>query len=182
MEDEHLDTIPATESDKFIKSIAENLVLTPSESEDASDGVCDFPVCDDFPKSRLVTFSIPLFDINDDCTSSDDESFFEEDVPMENFNFFSNSLLILMKKSFLPSASISAKYVVEVRHVIWMNKIQDVWRIAKILISKIWWWMCVLLLEMDFDGACGGERDFFLRGGEGVLSIGYSSLEDVRLI
>ncbi|GKB05768.1 hypothetical protein Tco_0833963 [Tanacetum coccineum] len=29
--------------------------------------------------------------------------------------------------------------------------------------------ICVLLLEMDFDGACGGERDFFLGGGEGVL-------------
>ncbi|GJX54735.1 hypothetical protein Tco_0283104 [Tanacetum coccineum] len=40
---------------------------------------------------------------------------------------------------------------------------------------------CVLLLEMDFDGACGGERDFFLGGGEGVLSFGCSLLEDVRL-
>ncbi|GJT79132.1 hypothetical protein Tco_1045857 [Tanacetum coccineum] len=40
---------------------------------------------------------------------------------------------------------------------------------------------CVLLLEIDFDEACGGERDFFLGGGEGVLSFGCSSLEDVRL-
>ncbi|GJQ99240.1 hypothetical protein Tco_0522225 [Tanacetum coccineum] len=40
---------------------------------------------------------------------------------------------------------------------------------------------CVLLLEMDFEGACGGERDLFLGGGEGVLSFGCSSLEDVRL-
>ncbi|GJX85133.1 RNA-directed DNA polymerase, eukaryota [Tanacetum coccineum] len=40
---------------------------------------------------------------------------------------------------------------------------------------------CVLLLEMDFDRACGGKRDFFLGGGEGVLSFGCSSLEDVRL-
>ncbi|GKD79791.1 hypothetical protein Tco_1342412 [Tanacetum coccineum] len=35
--------------------------------------------------------------------------------------------------------------------------------------------------EMDFDGACGGERDFFLGSGEGVLLFGCSSLEDVRL-
>ncbi|GJR53726.1 hypothetical protein Tco_1404247 [Tanacetum coccineum] len=35
--------------------------------------------------------------------------------------------------------------------------------------------------EMDFDRACGGERDFFLGGGEGVLSFGCSSLKDVRL-
>nr|GEW15523.1 hypothetical protein [Tanacetum cinerariifolium] len=32
------------------------------------------------------------------------------------------------------------KHVVEVRHV-WMYIIQNVWRIGKILISKIWWWM-----------------------------------------
>ncbi|GKA06585.1 hypothetical protein Tco_0685809 [Tanacetum coccineum] len=31
-----------------------------------------------------------------------------------------------------------------------------------------------------FDGACGGESDFFLGSGEGVLSFGCSSLEDVR--
>ncbi|GJY40950.1 hypothetical protein Tco_0428220 [Tanacetum coccineum] len=38
-------------------------------------------------------------------------------------------------------ATTLTKQVVEVRHVIWMNKIQDVWRIGKILITKIWWWM-----------------------------------------
>ncbi|GKA89784.1 hypothetical protein Tco_0811596 [Tanacetum coccineum] len=80
MEDEHLSTISETESDEFIKSSVENLVPTPSESEDASNGQCDLPVCDDFPKSHLVTFSNPLFDIDDDCTSSDDESFSEEDI------------------------------------------------------------------------------------------------------
>ncbi|GJZ91119.1 hypothetical protein Tco_0663046 [Tanacetum coccineum] len=95
MGDEHLDAILATKSDKVIKSSVENLVPTPSESEDASDGVCDLPVCDDFPKSHLVTFSNPLFDIDDGCTSSDDESFYEEDVPIENFKFFSNPLFDL---------------------------------------------------------------------------------------
>ncbi|GJZ92175.1 hypothetical protein Tco_0664240 [Tanacetum coccineum] len=95
MEDEHLSTIPETESDEFIKSSVKNLVPTPSESEDASDGVCDLPICDDFPKSHLVSFSNPLFDINDDCTSSDDESFSEEDIPMENFKIFSNPLFDL---------------------------------------------------------------------------------------
>ncbi|GKA53409.1 hypothetical protein Tco_0746724 [Tanacetum coccineum] len=91
MVDKHLDTIPETESNEFIKSSVENLVQNTSESEDASDGECDLPVCDDFPKSHLITFSNPLFDIDDDCTSSDDESFSEEDIPMENFKFFSNS-------------------------------------------------------------------------------------------
>ncbi|GKE88525.1 hypothetical protein Tco_1566000, partial [Tanacetum coccineum] len=41
--------------------------------------------------------------------------------------------------------------------------------------------MCVLFLDMDFDGAYGGETNFFLGGSEGVLSFGCSSLEDVRL-
>ncbi|GJS80471.1 hypothetical protein Tco_0730352 [Tanacetum coccineum] len=94
MEDEHLSTIPETKSDEFIKSSVENLVPTPSESEDASDSVCDLPICNDFPKSHLVSFSNPLFNINDDCTSSD-ESFSEEDVPMENFKIFSNPLFDL---------------------------------------------------------------------------------------
>ncbi|GJW34266.1 hypothetical protein Tco_0054298 [Tanacetum coccineum] len=40
---------------------------------------------------------------------------------------------------------------------------------------------CVLLLEMDFDGACGSEMDFFLGSGKGVFSFGCSSLEDSRI-
>ncbi|GKE52839.1 hypothetical protein Tco_1487995 [Tanacetum coccineum] len=38
----------------------------------------------------------------------------------------------------------------------------------------------VLLLEVDFDGACGGERDFFHGGGDGVLLMWCSSLKDSR--
>ncbi|GJR54159.1 hypothetical protein Tco_1181333 [Tanacetum coccineum] len=94
MEDEHLSTIFETESNVFIKSSVKNLVPTPSKSEDASDGVCDLPICDDFPKSHLVSFFNPLLYINDDYTSSD-ESFFEEDVPNENFKIFSNPLFDL---------------------------------------------------------------------------------------
>ncbi|GJR82433.1 hypothetical protein Tco_0153218 [Tanacetum coccineum] len=39
---------------------------------------------------------------------------------------------------------------------------------------------CSELLEVDLDGACGGERDFFLGGDEGVFSFWCSSLEDSR--
>ncbi|GJW15850.1 hypothetical protein Tco_0019983 [Tanacetum coccineum] len=46
MGDEHLDTIPATESDKVIKSSVENLVPIPSEFEGISDDTCDVPTCD----------------------------------------------------------------------------------------------------------------------------------------
>ncbi|GJZ45586.1 hypothetical protein Tco_0593182 [Tanacetum coccineum] len=93
MKDEHLDTILKTESDEFIKSSIENLVPTPSESADLSDGEneCDVPINDDSPKSHFSTFDNPLFDSNNDF-SSDDESLSEEEIPKEEFKFFSNPL------------------------------------------------------------------------------------------
>ncbi|GKA20342.1 putative ribonuclease H-like domain-containing protein, partial [Tanacetum coccineum] len=83
MGDEYLDTIPATESDEVIKSSVENLVPFPSESEDFSniESECDVPVCDD-----STTFSNPLFDSDNDFSSSDDESFSDEDVPKEIYS------------------------------------------------------------------------------------------------
>ncbi|GJS07302.1 hypothetical protein Tco_0364098 [Tanacetum coccineum] len=44
MEDKHLDTISALESDELIKSSVENLVHTPSESDGISESECDLPV------------------------------------------------------------------------------------------------------------------------------------------
>nr|GEW05257.1 hypothetical protein [Tanacetum cinerariifolium] len=78
MGDEHLDTIPEKESDEFIKSSVENLVLNPSESKDLSNigSECDVLICDDF-----ITFSNLLFDANKDFSSSDDEPFSDEDIP-----------------------------------------------------------------------------------------------------
>ncbi|GJR47870.1 hypothetical protein Tco_1315973 [Tanacetum coccineum] len=94
MEDEHLDTILETESDELIKSSVENIVQIPSESEDSSEGECDLPPYDDSSKNHDLTFSNPLFDIDEDFTSSD-ESFSEEDVPNVNFKIFSNPLFDL---------------------------------------------------------------------------------------
>ncbi|GJW08349.1 hypothetical protein Tco_1570772 [Tanacetum coccineum] len=99
MGDKHLSTIPEMESDEVIKSSVEDLVLILSESEDTSesDGKCDLSLCDDFssidvPKEKSVTFSNPLFDSNDDFTSSDDESLSDEDVPEDNVKIYSNPL------------------------------------------------------------------------------------------
>ncbi|GKE80046.1 hypothetical protein Tco_1550046, partial [Tanacetum coccineum] len=44
--DEHLDTIPVTESDEVIKSSVENVVPIPSEFEGISNDTCDVPNCD----------------------------------------------------------------------------------------------------------------------------------------
>nr|GEX77853.1 hypothetical protein [Tanacetum cinerariifolium] len=71
MVDEHLDTIPATESDEFIKSCVENLVPNPSESEGKNS--CDVP-------AGFTTFSNVLFDADYDSDSSEDQSLSDEDV------------------------------------------------------------------------------------------------------
>ncbi|GKC50373.1 hypothetical protein Tco_1073118 [Tanacetum coccineum] len=49
--------------------------------------------------------------------------------------------LVSKHVDFMPSSATTlTKHVMEVRHVIWMYEIQDVvWRVGKILISKIWW-------------------------------------------
>nr|GFB93266.1 hypothetical protein [Tanacetum cinerariifolium] len=71
MGDEHLDTIPATESNEFIKSRVENLVPNPSESEGESE--CDVP-------AGFTTLSNVLFDDDYDSDSSEDQSLSVEDV------------------------------------------------------------------------------------------------------
>nr|GEZ98064.1 hypothetical protein [Tanacetum cinerariifolium] len=70
MGDEHLNTISATKSDKFIKSRVENHVPNPSESEGENE--CDVPV-------GFTTFSNVLFDADYDFDSGDDKSFFDQD-------------------------------------------------------------------------------------------------------
>ncbi|GKE08534.1 hypothetical protein Tco_1412085, partial [Tanacetum coccineum] len=76
MEDEHLDTIPATESDEVIKFSVENLVLIPSEFKGIFEDTCDVPICED-PSTfdALSNHSEILSDSNNDGTSSDDDSY-----------------------------------------------------------------------------------------------------------
>ncbi|GJU56969.1 hypothetical protein Tco_1234735, partial [Tanacetum coccineum] len=76
MEDEHLDAIPAMESDEVIKSSVEELVLIPIESEGISDGVCDELLCDNpTPLKAFKDHSEIVVNSNDDDTSSDDVNF-----------------------------------------------------------------------------------------------------------
>nr|GEX27516.1 hypothetical protein [Tanacetum cinerariifolium] len=99
MGNEELNTIPKKKSDEFINSRVEDLVSIPSESEDTSgsDSECILHLCDDFSsinifEEKAVTFSNPLFNSNDDFTSSDDESLSDEDVPEENVKIYLNPL------------------------------------------------------------------------------------------
>ncbi|GKF86547.1 hypothetical protein Tco_0254374 [Tanacetum coccineum] len=76
MGDEHLDTIPETESDEVIKSSVEDLVLIPSESEGISDSVCDVPLCNNpTPLEDFKEHSKTIIDSNNDYSLSDDDSY-----------------------------------------------------------------------------------------------------------
>nr|GEY88152.1 hypothetical protein [Tanacetum cinerariifolium] len=82
MGNEDLNTIPKKESD---------------EDTSGSDSECVLPSCIDFSpinifEEKIVTFSNPLFDLNDDFTSSDDESLSDEDVPEDNVKIYMNPL------------------------------------------------------------------------------------------
>nr|GFB71176.1 hypothetical protein [Tanacetum cinerariifolium] len=76
MGDELLDTIPAMESDEFIKSSVENLILIPSESEGIPEHMCDVPFHAnssplDISEDQFEDFS----ESNDEFSLTDDDSF-----------------------------------------------------------------------------------------------------------
>nr|GEU62606.1 hypothetical protein [Tanacetum cinerariifolium]GEU62611.1 hypothetical protein [Tanacetum cinerariifolium] len=98
MENEHLDTIPETESYEFIKSSVENLVPIPSESEDF------FRYQNDDKSSHeevihemsFKTYSNPLFDLDGEIISSEFNPIHNEDLDstLKNDRFDTNSYLL----------------------------------------------------------------------------------------
>nr|GEW63711.1 hypothetical protein [Tanacetum cinerariifolium] len=94
MGDEHLDTIPATESDQFIKSSVETLILIPSESEGIPEQVCDVPFHDNSPpldvsKDQIKDFS----ESNKEFSSIDDDSFSIDDIDYVEASPFDSELV-----------------------------------------------------------------------------------------
>nr|GEU30325.1 hypothetical protein [Tanacetum cinerariifolium] len=76
MGDEHLDTIPATESDEVIKSSVKNLIPIPSESEGTPEHMCDVPFHDNsLPLDVLKDQFEDFFESNDEFSSTDNGSF-----------------------------------------------------------------------------------------------------------
>nr|GEY82058.1 hypothetical protein [Tanacetum cinerariifolium] len=78
---------------KIVESSVENLVPNPSESEDLSDSECDVPACGDF-----TSFSNFLFDADDDFSSSDNESFSDEDISKKIYSnpLFDEEIISIM--------------------------------------------------------------------------------------
>nr|GEY17025.1 hypothetical protein [Tanacetum cinerariifolium] len=83
MVDEHLDTIPAMESDELIKSSVEDLVPIPSEFEGIPDTMCDVHLVNNpTPLEAKDHFEI-VINFNDDISSSDDDSLYKENIDLE---------------------------------------------------------------------------------------------------
>nr|GEZ83861.1 hypothetical protein [Tanacetum cinerariifolium] len=79
--DEHLDTIPATESDEFIKSGVQNLIPILSESEGIPEHMCDVPSHDNSPPLNVSNDQIEDFsESNKEFSSVDDDSFSVDNI------------------------------------------------------------------------------------------------------
>nr|GFA60948.1 hypothetical protein [Tanacetum cinerariifolium] len=85
--DEHLNTIPATESNEFIKSCVKNLVPNPSESEGENE--CDVP-------AGFTTFSNVLFNADYDFDSNQHPFNAESDL-IESVPNHDSSIIISSK-------------------------------------------------------------------------------------
>nr|GEW92504.1 hypothetical protein [Tanacetum cinerariifolium] len=80
MGDEHLDTIPATESNEVIKSSVEDLVPIPSKFEGIPDTMCDVHLVNNTtPLEAKDHFEI-VINSNDDISSSDDDSLYNKNI------------------------------------------------------------------------------------------------------
>nr|GFC25542.1 hypothetical protein [Tanacetum cinerariifolium] len=80
MGDEHLDTIPTTESDEVIKSSVENLVPIPTEFEGIPDTMCDVHLDNNHTPLAAKDHVEIVINSNDDISSSDDDSLHEENI------------------------------------------------------------------------------------------------------
>nr|GEY84043.1 hypothetical protein [Tanacetum cinerariifolium] len=81
MGDEHLDTIPVTESDEFIKSGVEDLIQIPSEFEGIPEHVCDVAFHNNSPPLDVSIDQIEDFsESNKEFSLIDDDSFSIDDI------------------------------------------------------------------------------------------------------
>nr|GEU32422.1 hypothetical protein [Tanacetum cinerariifolium] len=110
MGNEHLDTIPETESDELIKSSVENLVLIPSEYEVTPDNESDDDELlsnEDVSMENFKIYSNPLFD---------DEEIISTKIDPHYFNAESNLIESLLNRDTLIDSSPKSDYLLKLAH------------------------------------------------------------------
>nr|GFA87495.1 hypothetical protein [Tanacetum cinerariifolium] len=119
MGDEHLDTIPATESKEVIKSGVENLVPIPSEFEGIPDTMCDMHLVNNpTPFEAKDHFEIAL-NSNDDISSSDDDSLYKENIEYVEASPHDSELVSLEAAEIvIPSDFTHEEFADELAHII----------------------------------------------------------------
>nr|GEY77563.1 putative reverse transcriptase domain-containing protein [Tanacetum cinerariifolium] len=80
MGNEHLDTIPATESDEVIKSSVEDLIRILSEFEGILDTMCDVYLVNNLTPLKAKDHFEIVINSNDDISSNNDESLYNENI------------------------------------------------------------------------------------------------------
>nr|GEY05846.1 hypothetical protein [Tanacetum cinerariifolium] len=98
MGDEHLDTIPATESDEFIKPGVEDLIPIPSESEGIPEHKCDVPSHDNSPPLDVSKDQIEDFSkSNNEFSSIGDDSFSIDDIDYGRYKGIDDDILLMIE-------------------------------------------------------------------------------------
>nr|GEU76419.1 hypothetical protein [Tanacetum cinerariifolium] len=117
MGDEHLDTIPITESNEFIKSSVKNFIPIPSESEGIPDNMCDVPFHNNSPPLDILKGQFEdFFDSNNEFSSTDDDSFsidnieYVEASPPDSELVSSEVMEIVIPKKEISSGSTTTRF------------------------------------------------------------------------
>nr|GFC40291.1 hypothetical protein [Tanacetum cinerariifolium] len=95
MGDEHLDTIPATESDEVMKSRVEDLVPISSEFEGIPDTMCDVHLDNNHTPFEAKDHVEIVINSNDDISSSDNDSLHEENIEYVKASPYDSELVSL---------------------------------------------------------------------------------------
>nr|GFA23999.1 hypothetical protein [Tanacetum cinerariifolium] len=122
MRDEHLDTIPATESDEVIKSSVEDLVPIPSEFEGIPNTMCDVHLVNNpTPLEANDHFEI-VINSNDDISSSDDDYLYNENIEYVEASPHDSELVSLEAAEIFPPTNRSdfahEEFADELAHII----------------------------------------------------------------
>nr|GEW08197.1 retrovirus-related Pol polyprotein from transposon TNT 1-94 [Tanacetum cinerariifolium] len=136
MGDEHLDIIPVTESDEFIKSGVETLIPIPSESEGILEHVCDVPSHDNSPPLDVSKYQFEDFsESNEEFFSIDDDSFSINDIDYVEASPLDSELVNseVMEIVILEVGGIDDDILLTIKHDVLREKLL----IVNLLISKI---------------------------------------------